>query len=50
MCQNNWISLKMDLISRILSENAKGNYKERYGSLLEMKNHVKDHIGKSPRL
>ena len=33
-------SSKYILISRILSENTKGNYTEKYGSLLKLKNHV----------
>ena len=33
-------SSKWILVSRILSENTKGNYTEKYVSLLKLKNHV----------
>ena len=37
-------SSKWILVSRILSENTKGNYTENYVSLLKLKNHVNKNI------
>ena len=43
-------SSKWILVSRILSENTKGNYTEKYVSFLKLKNHVKNYNHKSEKI